>query len=285
VQDKVTEQVAGTVHPKIQFAEVARARRKRPDRLDAYDLYLQSIPKQRLRHISDNAEVCDILSKAVELDPHFAPALADLAFALDARVSMGWQPFTHDDRTRSVDFARRAILDAGGDANVLGTASVVLLHGKHYDEAMQVAAAALETNPNDWMAIVGAAVVTLHCGDIQKALALAHRARELSPSDPGAHWILTAIAHAEMVLANFKQAIHWAERSHVINAEYDPTFWMLIAGNAQLGRMEEARKWLARFLTMHRDITVARIQAAQPDRYPDRMASILKGLRLAGLPE
>ena len=59
---------------------------------------------------------------------------------------------------------------------------------------------------------------------------------------------LTAISHAHMALGNFEEAVHWAERSHVINAEDDPTFWMLIAGNAQLGRMPEARKWLAGFV-------------------------------------
>jgi hypothetical protein len=60
---------------------------------------------------------------------------------------------------------------------------------------------------------------------------------------------------------------------------------MLIAGNAQLGRMPEARKWLAGFVAMHPNMTVARLREAQPDRYADRMAAILEGLRLAGLPE
>lgn len=125
VQDRITEQVAGTIHPKIEHAEVARARRKRPDRLDAYDLYLQSIPKQRLRHVSENEKACRILTRAVELDPHFGPALADLAFARDARISMGWQPFTHEDRERAVAYARRAIAEAAGDARVLATLAIV----------------------------------------------------------------------------------------------------------------------------------------------------------------
>jgi tetratricopeptide (TPR) repeat protein len=99
------------------------------------------------------------------------------------------------------------------------------------------------------------------------------------------HWALTAIAHAHMALGNFQEAIHWAERSHIINAEDDPTFWMLIAGHAHLGHLNEARGWLARYAAMHPDMTVARLRAAQPERFPDRMAAILDGLRLAGLPE
>lgn len=286
VQDKITERVAGTIQPKIQRAEIERARRKRPDDLDAYDLYLQSIPKQRLQHMSGNAELCEILLRSVELDPHFGPALSDLALALNMRVSMGWQAFTHDDRIKAIEFARRSIVDADGNANVLGTAAIVLMHcAQDYDEAMQVVRTALETNSNDMMVLICAAIVELHCGDLHTSLGLAHRAVELGPTDPGVHWALTAVAHAHMALGDFEEAIRWAERSHVINTEDDPTFWILIAGNAHLGRLQEAHKWLARFLAMHPEMTVARLRDAQPDRYADRMANILEGLALAGLPE
>jgi TolB-like protein/DNA-binding winged helix-turn-helix (wHTH) protein/Flp pilus assembly protein TadD len=286
VQDRITARVAGIVHPKVRSAEIERAQRKRADESTAYDLFLQALPKQRLRGMSANDEVYALLLKAVELDPYFAPALVELAFTLTLRVTMGWLPFTHDDAAHAVDFARRAIHHAGGDANVLGTAStVLLLSGKHYDEAMQVATIALETNPSDRVALNCAAVVNLHAGDVRRSLALSHRALELGPNDPGAHWILTAIAHAHMALGQFAEAVHWAERSHVMNAEYDPTLWILIAVNAQLGRMVEARKWLTSFLAGHPGMTVSRILFAQPNRHPERMASILEGLRLAGLPE
>jgi TolB-like protein len=285
VQDRITAQVAGIVNPKVRAAEVERAQRKRADRLSAYDLFMLAHPKQRRRHISDNDQVYELLMRSVELDPHYGPALAELAFTLDTRFSMGWESTSHDDRRRSVEFARRAILHADGDANVMATASIVLLHAKHYDEAMRVTTAALETNPNDRVVMSCAAIVHLHVGDIQQSLALTSRAQELGANDGGSHWILTAMAHAYMVLGNFTEAIRWAERSHVVNAEIDPTFWVLIAAHAQLGRMDEARNWLAAFLAIHPDMTISRIRSAQPERYPDRMAAILEGLRLAGLPE
>ena len=60
---------------------------------------------------------------------------------------------------------------------------------------------------------------------------------------------------------------------------------MLIAANAQLGRMDEARRWLAKFTALVPGITVARIKAGQPDKDPSRVAAILEALRLAGLDE
>ena len=40
LQDKITDAVVGIVEPSLRRAEIERARRKRPENLDAYDLYL-----------------------------------------------------------------------------------------------------------------------------------------------------------------------------------------------------------------------------------------------------
>ena len=57
------------------------------------------------------------------------------------------------------------------------------------------------------------------------------------------------------------------------------------AANAQLGRMDEARRHLAKFRTLAPDVTIASIRAGQPEYDPSRMAAILEGLRIAGLEE
>jgi class 3 adenylate cyclase len=74
-----------------------------------------------------------------------------------------------------------------------------------------------------------------------------------------------------------------AERG--VNPSFDATYWMLIAANAQLGRMDEARRWAAKFRVFAPSVTIARIRDGQPAKDPSRMAAILQGLRLAGLPE
>jgi hypothetical protein len=60
---------------------------------------------------------------------------------------------------------------------------------------------------------------------------------------------------------------------------------MLIAANAHLGRMDEARRYLAEFRRLAPEVTVASIRAGQPDKDPTRIAPILAGLHLAGLPD
>ena len=119
--------------------------------------------------------------------------------------------------------------------------------GRDYERGMQIIANAVEANPNNQMVLTWAAIAELHCGDLEKSLAHSRRAILMSPGDPTAHLAMTAIAHAHMALGKYDEALKAAERSLAVNPNYDPTYWMLIAANAQLGRMDEARRWLAKF--------------------------------------
>ena len=44
LQDQITERVVGVVEPSLRQSEIERSRRKRPENLDAYDLYLRALP-------------------------------------------------------------------------------------------------------------------------------------------------------------------------------------------------------------------------------------------------
>ena len=169
---------------------------------------------------------------------------------------------------------------------VMAQCAMMLLHtAKDYDWGMAVIESAVEANPNSLAVVFRAGIAHLHCGNIEDALAYFHRARRLSPRDPGAHFSLTGIAHAQMILGNYSEALVWAARSRAVNSNFHPTYWMLIAANAHLGHTEEAHRFLQEFRKIAPDITIARIRAGQPAKDPTRLAAILDGLRLAGLEE
>jgi hypothetical protein len=96
---------------------------------------------------------------------------------------------------------------------------------------------------------------------------------------------MAAIAHSNMILGEFAEAVSWAERSLSANDEYQATYWFLVAGNAMLDRMEDAHRWLARLRGLNPGLTIALLRSGQPAFSPDRIANILDGLRRAGLPE
>ena len=156
---------------------------------------------------------------------------------------------------------------------------------KEYDLGMAVLQSAAEANPNNLVVAIQAGVGHLHCGRVADALAHLHRALRLSPRDPFAFVALSGIAHAQMVLGDYPEALVWATRSLALNPTFDPALWMLIAANAHLGHMDEAHRFLSELRRIAPAVTVASIRAGQAAKDPTRVAAILDGLRLAGLAE
>jgi TolB-like protein/Flp pilus assembly protein TadD len=285
-QDSITQSVAMIVEPRIQAAELERSRQERPGSLATYDLYLRALPKLHTQVENDNAEAYALLNEALKLEPDDALILAKSVWALGHRDAMGWPPIGPDDREKCAERARRASRLAPGDATVMAHCGVMLVHFiGDYDVGMAMVRAAAETNPNDMEVAFQAGIAHLHCGTIGDALACFHRAIRLSPRDSRSYFSLTGIAHAQMVLGHYGESLAWATRSLAINANFNPTYWMLVAANAHLGRMDEAHRRLDDFRRLAPGVTVAGICAGQPQMNPRRMANIFDGLRLAGLAE
>lgn len=283
-QDQITASVAMVVEPQIQASELERSRRDRPESLAAYDLYLRAHAKFFSETAEGAAEAEVLLAQALALEPDNASILSLTTISLMAKHVRGFAPIRPEDTVRCGALARRGIQNAGGDAAAIARCAMALVHAtKDYDFGMAAIQSAVETNTNDLMVVVAAGIVFMHCGDVYQALTYLHRAIKLNARDPTAVWNLTAIAHVHMALGDFTEALVWAERSRALIPDFTCNLWMLIAANAHLGRMTEAHRYLEELKTVAPGITVSRIWAGQPQKYTDRSAAILDGLRLAGL--
>ncbi len=285
-QDRITESVAMLVEPHIQAAEIERSRRERPGSISAYDIYLRALAKISSESERDNADAYMLLLQGLEAEPDNALLLAHAAWALEHRHTMGWPPLGEDDVQVCAALARRGLEHAAGDAMVMAHCGVALLQtAKDYDWAVAVLQSAARANPNNLMVLVRAGIAHLHCGSLDEALAYFRRANRLSPGDRGAHFSLCGIADVHLVRGKYAEAIAWAARALASNPNFDPTLWVLIAANAHLGRMEEAHRYLRELKQLTPTVTIARIKAGQPAKDPTRIATMLEGLRMAGLEE
>ncbi len=285
-QDQITESVATVVEPHIQKAELDRSRRERPGSIAAYDLYLQALPRLTMETPEDNIVASDLLFKALALEPDNPVFLALAAYAISQRNIVAYSTIRPDDGQKCAELARRGLERAAGDATVIAHCSMALLHtSKDYELAMAAIVSAVEANPNDMLVVSRAGVAHLHCGNISDALAIFHRTIRLSPRDPEAHISLTGIAHVLMIRGDYAEALVWAARSLTLRPNFQCSYWMLMAANAHLGRLDEARKFLAAFRKLAPGVTIANIWAGQPQKDPSRCAAILDGLQLAGLTE
>lgn len=285
-QDQITLKVASVAEPTIRWAEIERSRRERPDSVEAYDLYLRALPMHLSQTRDANAEAIALLLRAIELEPNNPTFLVYAGNAMLHRATMGWPAIGADDTATGIELVERALANARDDAVALSLSSMMLIHNlRDYDRGLVLTQRAVEANPNNLTVMIFAGITHLHIGSVDDAIAFSEHAIRLSPSLDGAHWPLTAISHAQMIKGNYEEALSWAKRSVSANPSFVCTYWMLVAANAHLGRMDEAKRHLATLKRLSPGVTIAQVWAAQPQKDPSRVAAILDGLRLAGVAE
>ena len=99
---------------------------------------------------------------------------------------MGWPPFGPDDRRACPTWRAGALERAGGDATVLAHCGMSLLQGaREYDWGMAVLQSAATPIRTTRGGGSRPRVAHLHCGDLDQALALFHRADRLEPGRQG----------------------------------------------------------------------------------------------------
>jgi len=89
LQDQITTQVIGAIAPRLELAEIERARRKTSN-LDAYDYYLRAWAAIYRFSSEGSKEALSMLEKAIALDPEFALAYATQAVCYFMRRAFSW---------------------------------------------------------------------------------------------------------------------------------------------------------------------------------------------------
>ena len=117
LQDEITLSVVGAIEPSLRLAEVERAKRKRPDSLDAYDLVLRALPDVYSRMPEQSKKALVLLERALALDPNYALAHA---CAAECHHSLFLRGGLHEEnRTAAIRHAQAAIAHGQDDALAL----------------------------------------------------------------------------------------------------------------------------------------------------------------------
>ena len=285
-QDKITESVVGAIEPSLLFAEIERSNRKLPDDLGAYDLYLKALPNLYAMRPDQNKLALDLLHQAIDLDPNYAPALAFLAWGYEQRLVRDWGAHGEDDSGTAIALAHRAIAADRNDAHVMVTAGFVLLMvARDYERGLQAVDRAKELNPNIAFVSMLIGVSQTFAGDPEEALIHFDNAIRVSPGDPGAFFFYALAGLSHLFCGRPAEAHELARKAARMYSDWDSTYWALIPALVQLGRTDEARANLPKFLELSPNATVTRLGELLPVRNPDYLNLILDGMAKAGLPE
>lgn len=285
VQDRVSEAVVGAVSPKLEWAEIQRAKRKPTDSLDAYDYYLRGMAATYQRGRDATADALGLFSRAIDLDVEFASAYGMAAWCYVWRAYNGWMIDRVQEAGEGARLARRAVELGKSDVIALSRGGYALgfLAGE-FDAARVFLDRALLLNPNLASTWVLSGLLRNFLGEPDLAIDYLARAMRLSPLDPNLYHMHAGTGFAHFLAGRLDEACVWAERALRAEPGATPASAVAAAGHALAGRREEAQRAMAHLRQVN---PVLRVSSFSLDRFPSpkHLARWQEGLLKAGLPE
>jgi len=284
VQDELTISVVGVIEPTLRKVEIERARRKRPDSLDAYDLYLRALPLVFTAMPQDADLALTLLARAIELEPNYAGAHAAIAWCHEQRYLRGG---LHEEvKQAALQHARTAIAVGSDDAAALATAAFVIAVMEYdYETATAAFERAFALSSSSAIALGFSSIVRAWKGDDSTAVDHAERAIRLSPFDPLLYVPYIGLAYAHFAAGRFEEAAAAAGRASQSNPKFSMPYVLHAAALANLGRVDEARAVAEDLRKVEPELTVSTAIRSARFANPGKNAELGDALLRAGLPE
>jgi TolB-like protein len=284
LQDQITESVVGQIAPKLERAEIERAKRKPTERLDAYDYFLRGMANFHQQTNETNSEALRLFYKAIELDSEFASPYGLGGICYSRRKARGWATDHAQELVEAERLARQAVEFGPDDAVALYTAGFTIAHVVgDLDAGANLIDTALAIDPNSAAGWYYGGWVKIMLGEPEMAIAYQARSMRLSPLDPLRGLMRAATGFAHLAAGRYDEAVSWAQKACSDQPNY-PVAWRLLASSSALsGRLDQAQKALARALQLDPRLEMSTLSHYATLRRAEDFDCYAEGLRLAGL--
>ncbi len=281
VQDEVTREIVSALALNLTEGERRRVASEHTGNLEAYDCFLRGREHWWRQREEPNRQARELLQRATELDPNFAPAHALLASIHVRDYANQWS----EAPARSLEWAHMSASRAAALNDSYPRAhwalATVYVWMRRNDEAIAEAERAISLDPNfaEGHVILGFAL--LYSGRPQDAIACFDRGAALDPYHQDI--LLHFQAQARFHLGKFEEAIGYLKRRLVRNPETDISRVLLAACYGHLGHTDEARCIWEELLRFNPQYSLEHRRQVLPYKNPSDFEAILEGLRKAGL--
>jgi TolB-like protein/Tfp pilus assembly protein PilF len=281
LQDEIAHTIAGAIEPEIlKFERDRIADRPQPSE-DAYGLYQRGVWHHYRHTKEDNLEAQACFRRALAIDAQYPQAAAALAIAVLNAGYLGWSDSAERNFAEALELAQRAVaLDPRYPNAHLALALISMWLGRN-DRAAAEFKEAIKLNPSFAAAHAVLGAVLNFQGQSEEGVASVEKGIRLSPSDPRLFIWLSGLAAAHYQLRHYSQAVEIGRRSWTLNNGYITGLTYVVAGLAQLGRVEDALAALGDLKERDPNLTALRT-TVQLYQDPAAVDHLLKGLRKAG---
>ena len=282
LQDQITDKVVGIVEPSLQRSEIERARRRHPESLGAYDLYLRAVPHMAPLAPADARIAAAFLEDALKIDPSYATAHALLAWCHQICFFQGG--FDQAEKVSGLEHARRAIATDVDDATALAIAGMVIGHlGRDHATALSAIERALSLNASCATAHYFAGHINAFAGNSAAATVHANCALRLSPFDLLAWNAPYALGIVAVHESRYDEAASWFAKVVQANSGSAVLIYLKAFALALAGRIDEGKTTAKQALEVSPGFRIRFFSEVGMVRsISDKFA---EGARLLGLPE
>lgn len=285
LQDQITENVVGTIAPRLELAEIERIRHKPTEKLDAYDCYLRGMEAfHQFTEVANKAAIAHF-SRAFELDPQYAAAYGMASRTYGQRKGFGWIKNFEQEAAEAIRLARIATSLGRDDATALAAAGFsLILYGEPVDGDAFLDQA-LVVNPNLAWAWHTSGLSKAITGEPWLSVERATHAMRLSPQDPQQFAMQSALALGHYFMGSDDEALAWSEAALRENPKFLIAATVNAASAAQLGKAEDAQKAMIRLRQLDPGRRLSNLDDFLAFQRPQDAERWQEGLRKAGLPE
>ncbi len=233
IQDEIARKVVDVLHLKLLGGSPVT----NGTDTGAYSAYLQGRHFLQLENVDGRAAAHEAFSRAVEIDPAYAPAWAGLSQSLRAQAN--WGEIDLDSGTQA---ARKAVLRALEIDETLAQAWAMLariqwVYDWDWSTAESTINKALTQGPGNVDALSNAANIAKTLGHYKKAIEFYIQALELDPLNAV---VLTELGSAYAEAGQLDQAVQTFERILKLYPDHDITYGRISIVRSLQGRAEEA---------------------------------------------
>nr|WP_283826429.1 adenylate/guanylate cyclase domain-containing protein [Bradyrhizobium iriomotense] len=283
LQDEITLSTVAAIEPSLRQAEIERAKRKRPDSLDAYDLVLRATPLVDTGMPEGASQAVPLLERALVLEPDYALAHGQTAFCNEILYLRAGR--REENRAAAIRHAHTAVALGPDDAPALVYAAIAIGLVEHDRAlALETFEAALAISPSAAWAYSWGALILGWGGEAERAIEWGERGIRLSPLDPWITAALHGICMGHFLRGRYEDAAAAAQRAIRSKPGFSVSHMFLAASLAKLGRMQDANAAAERVLQLQPNFS-SNGQCSAIGCVPVLATPLIEAMRASGLPD
>ncbi len=283
LQDRVNLRIVSALEVKLTADDARRIERVETVSPQAYDWLLRGVEQYNAFTRESVREARVFYRRAIEIDPNYARAYANIALTYSTEVNFYWTENRDESVRLGLEYANKALQLDDSMPQIYQTRSVLYLSQRQHQAALEAARRTIEVHPNYSDGFATLAFISLYAGKFDAALAAIDQAMRINPRGTGVFLAITgrALYH----LRRYEEALAALRQGIERNPAFDRMHLTLAANYARMGRMDDAAWSVDEALAINPNISLATEYRDSIYLREEDLEDFVEGLRLAGVPE